>query len=200
MNLLPAGYGVVCGWSSPNIILLTSDESPLPTGKIEMDQASWIASLICIGGLIGNLCFGYITANFGRKQPLMFIAIPCIISWLLIWFAQNVYYLYCARALSGFVGGGVFVMVPLFLSEIASDRVRGVLGSTLVLTANMGILLAFVLGNYCDYTMTPKVVIALTVLFVILFSFFPESPSFLMKQNQISVSATPLNSILVSVF
>lgn len=86
-------------------------------------------------------------------------------SWLLIYYAQNVYYLYASRILNGFVGGGVFVMVPLFLSEIASDRVRGTLGSTVVLTVNIGILLAFVLGNFCDFFTTPLVVIGLTTVY-----------------------------------
>lgn len=36
--------------------------------------------------------------------------------------AENVYYLYASRLVAGFVGGGIFVMVPLFLSEIANDR------------------------------------------------------------------------------
>lgn len=79
MNLLLIDFGISCGWSSPSIILLTSDESPLPTGKITMDEASWIASFLCIGGLIGNVFFAYITSYFGRKKPLIFIAIPTIV-------------------------------------------------------------------------------------------------------------------------
>lgn len=67
-------------------------------------------------------------------------------------------------------------------------RVRGFLGSTVVLSANLGILIALILGNYCDFFVPPKVVITLCLLFVILFSFFPESPLFLLKQNRISVS------------
>lgn len=37
-------------------------------------------------------------------------------------FAQNVYYMYANRILCGFYGGGVFVIVPTYLSEIANDR------------------------------------------------------------------------------
>lgn len=74
----------------------------------------------------------------------------------------------------------------LLISNVFS--VRGLIGSTLVLFCNTGILLAFVLGNYCDYFTTPKVVIAMMILFIALFFFFPESPSFLMKQNKVPVS------------
>lgn len=73
-------FNFTISWASPSIILLTSDETPLPSGKITMDEASWIASLLCIGGLIGNIFFGYITNRFGRKLPLIVIAIPTVVS------------------------------------------------------------------------------------------------------------------------
>lgn len=60
-----------------------SNDSPLPTGKIDMDEASWIASLICVGGIVGNVIFGYIANKFGRKIPLLLIPIPMIVSLLL---------------------------------------------------------------------------------------------------------------------
>lgn len=70
-----------------------------------------------------------------------------------------------------------------------SFSVRGFLVSTMNLTENFGIFLSFVFGAFFDFYMTPKFVIALTILFGITFSFFPESPQTLVKQNRISVSA-----------
>lgn len=64
----------------PSLLLLTSDRSPLPTGKITMEEASWVASILCIGGLIGNLFFGFITNIFGRRLPLILISIPANVS------------------------------------------------------------------------------------------------------------------------
>lgn len=80
MNLLTLSYGITAGWSGPNIAILMSDETPLPSGKITMRQASWIASITCVGGTIGSLMFGYITNKLGRKIPLMFLAVPTIVS------------------------------------------------------------------------------------------------------------------------
>lgn len=68
------------GWGSPNIILLTSDETPLPSGKITMEQASWVLALNAFGNMIGNLFFGGITNVFGRKVPCIFTAFPMIVS------------------------------------------------------------------------------------------------------------------------
>lgn len=61
-------------------------------------------------------------------------------------------------------------------------------------SCNIGILLVFILGNYCDYETTPKVVIVLALVFMVTFYFFPESPSVLMKQNRVSVSATAISN------
>lgn len=109
MDLLLVTYGLTCGWTrwihnvlkirkneinwilkkkmcmlcditSPSLMILKSDESPLPTGKITMDEASWVASLINAGGAFGTFFFGVVTNKFGRKNPLIAITIPTIVS------------------------------------------------------------------------------------------------------------------------
>lgn len=50
VGLLPLGHGLCCGWTSPNILILTSDDSPLPSGPITMKEASSVASILCLGG------------------------------------------------------------------------------------------------------------------------------------------------------
>lgn len=52
-----------------------------------------------------------------KKKTIIF-QIP----WLLVYFATNVYYLYASRALNGFFSGGVYIVVPIFLVEVASDE------------------------------------------------------------------------------
>lgn len=79
-NLLTIAFGIAEGWTSPTIVLLTSEETPLRSGVINMDEASWIASLLCLGCFFGNILFGYITNKFGRKWPLIIITIPTIVS------------------------------------------------------------------------------------------------------------------------
>lgn len=58
----------------------------------------------------------------------------------------------------------------------------------LIMNENIGVVLSFILGAYCDFYVTPIVAIVLIIVFVISFSFFPESPTFLIKRNRISVS------------
>lgn len=79
MNLLTVQYGITGGWSSSNVILLMSDDTPLPTGKITLEEASWIVSYVYLGGVFGNIIFGYITNHYGRKWPLIVVTIPIIV-------------------------------------------------------------------------------------------------------------------------
>lgn len=83
--------------------------------------------------------------------------------------------------MGGFVGAGVFVLIPLFVAEIAEDNVRGSLGSLLVLSCTIGMLIAFIAGNYLAYNTPPIIYAAQPILFFVAFAFFPESPQYLMK-------------------
>lgn len=69
-------YGVTTGWASPSVDLLTSDKTPLPSGKISMEQASWIVSGMAIGALPGNMIYGVMIKKVGRKWPLAASSIP----------------------------------------------------------------------------------------------------------------------------
>lgn len=70
---------MACGWPSPSIFLLLSDETPLPTGRITIEEASWVASSMSIGSLAGNILAGYLTHKYGRKKTIIFIAFPTIV-------------------------------------------------------------------------------------------------------------------------
>lgn len=156
--------------------------------------------------VFGCILVGFIAKRFGRKWPLIFLAIPSLISWLAIYFASNVYYLYVARVIQGFVVAGTFSFGHLYLVEISSDRwekadtfclvfrqfpfffsLRGTITSTLMLSANTGILVAFAI-SFLGYSASPVFAITTTIIFVILFVMFPETPLFLVKQNKISVN------------
>lgn len=67
MDLLSFSYGATCGWTSSSIPILKSyDDTPLESGPISTNDASWIASGICLGGFVGNLLIGWvkITTNY----------------------------------------------------------------------------------------------------------------------------------------
>lgn len=117
--------------------------------------------------------------------------------------------LYVSRFLCGLSAGGSFVLVPLFVAEIAEDRlasladslililiqhvffvsIRGTLGSLMMVSANLGILLAFAVGHYLPYAIVPKVFICLPIVFLLSLFMFPETPHYFMRTNREHVSA-----------
>lgn len=92
--------------------------------------------------------------------------------------------------------GGIFTLCLLYFVEISNDSVRGALGTIVSVGADLGTLMGYALGTYCSYDMTPIVAIILTILFAILFLFFPETPICLLKQNRLLVCSdfcTPIS-------
>lgn len=115
-------YGLGLGWSSPNVPILLSSESPLSTGPVSLNDSTWISSLFCIGGAVGALAYGLIVDVVGRKWSLLLLGIPQAISWALIAFVMNVQALMVARFLIGFSAGGMFLIIPLFVTEISNAK------------------------------------------------------------------------------
>jgi MFS family permease len=94
---------------------------------------------------------------------------------------MSVEVLLIGRFLAGLAAGGVFVLVPLYISEISENNVRGILGSFFIFSINFGTLLMFVAGSYLSYSLVPKLMISLPIIFVLTFVFLPETPQHLLK-------------------
>lgn len=106
---------------------------------------------------------------------------------MLIWFAQNMYYIYVAALIHGAINANIYTLCQFYFVEISNDNVRGALGSTIVVSGHIGVPIAMALGAYFNYDVIPICSIAISILFTVLFFFFPETPLFLVKQNKISV-------------
>lgn len=145
-NTIGFSFGWSNAWANANFLHLTSNETIL-NKPLTNAEASYFMSLICAGGLGGNMIYLWIITNFGRKGPILLLGVPAIVckssctewtnssneisftflvyfqlSWLLVIYAKNVYWLYASRILCGFVGGAYFIAIPIFVSEICSDR------------------------------------------------------------------------------
>lgn len=105
---------------------------------------------------------------------------------------SSVYFLLAGRFLSGLAAGGVFVLIPLYISEIAEDNVRGVLGSFFIFSINLGTLLMFIAGTYLHYSVVPKLMISLPIIFALTFVFLPETPQHLLKLGKVKQAENAL--------
>lgn len=80
VNLCTLGYSISVGWTASSFLIYDSDDSPLPTGRLSMDELAWIGSILGIGGLFGTVIVGWICDCVGRKNSLLALAIPQIVS------------------------------------------------------------------------------------------------------------------------
>lgn len=67
-------------------------------------------------------------------------------------------------------------------------RIRGSLGSYLVLATNLGAVVTFTLGTFFNYNVTPIAGAVISATFVIWMTFLPETPLYLYSQNNIKAA------------
>lgn len=120
VNLHSLTYGISNGWISPNLVSFQTDDSPI--GRISQSEAALIVSSLCVGGLLGSIIFGFLADWCGRKKTIVWMALPQILASLLLLFGTHPHYVYMARFFYGLSGGGVFTVLPIFVSEISQER------------------------------------------------------------------------------
>lgn len=177
------------GWQSPTIPQLQSENPPVGNEPMTDEAASWLTGITCITAALTSLIVGTIANRFGRKMTGYLMAFALCSNWLFTIIATQQTYLFIARFFAGISGGMVLFLVPLYVSEIASDGIRGMLGSLLVFLLNGGILLGYILGAVLSYRLFSIIMLALPLLYIVLFPFVPESPVYLLRRNRINEAA-----------
>ncbi|KAF3695332.1 Solute carrier family 2, facilitated glucose transporter member 8 Glucose transporter type 8 [Channa argus] len=178
----PMSFGFVLGYSSPAIPELTKIADP----RLRLDdvQGSWFGSIVTLGAAAGGLLGGWMVDKIGRKLSLMFCSLPFVFGFTVIIAAQNVWMLYIGRALTGLASGVTSLVVPLYISEMAHERVRGTLGSCVQLMVVLGILGAYVGGLLVDWRWLAICGSIPPALLLVSMCFMPETPRFLLSKGK----------------
>jgi sugar porter (SP) family MFS transporter len=141
------------------------------------------------GTVVGSLFGGWPTDRFGRKRTLLFIGFLYLISALGSALAQDVVSFILARALGGLGIGISTVVAPLYISEIAPSRHRGLLAGMFQFNIVFGIVIAFLsnalLANVGvdAWRWMLGVAAVPSVLYVIFSALLPESPRWLIARR-----------------
>ncbi|KMQ88802.1 facilitated trehalose transporter tret1-like protein, partial [Lasius niger] len=116
--------GLATGWASPYLAQLTSAEADIPL-KLTDTEASWVASLLNLGRLIGALLGALCQEYVGRKRVLLLSGLPLASSWVFNICATSVTWLYLSRFCSGIGSGMLWPAMSLYLGEVADPAIRG---------------------------------------------------------------------------
>ena len=112
----------------------------------------WVVSSMMLGAALGALFNGWLSFRLGRKYSLMAGAILFVAGSLGSAFAHNVEVLLLSRVLLGVAVGIASYTAPLYLSEMASENVRGKMISMYQLMVTLGIVLAFLSDTAFSYS------------------------------------------------
>ncbi|KAF5299384.1 hypothetical protein FQR65_LT09425 [Abscondita terminalis] len=183
-NFLMLSFGMNIGFATILIGGLLHKNSD-DFGNINEDQISWIGSMSLLTVPIGSLLSGIITQPIGRKRSMQFVTIPFVICWIGFYFSTKLWHIYFALALMGFFGGLVEAPFSAYVSEITEPHLRGSLSSTGSIFALFGISIEFALGTFYNWRTSALISCAFPILTFILFCFVPESPYWLLLNNEV---------------
>jgi len=151
------------------------------------------------GAAVGAILAGWVSSTLGRKYSLLIAAIVFIIGSAVSAWAQSAAVLIFARAFLGLGVGIASFATPLYLAEIAPERIRGSMISCYQLLITVGLLAAYLSDTYFSYTeawrwMLGIVIAPAAVLFVGLL-FVPRSPRWLASKGRNEQARTVLRTI-----
>ncbi|KAJ8920259.1 hypothetical protein NQ315_011920 [Exocentrus adspersus] len=195
VNLLATSGDITLSWTSPIYIQLYSrDPSINPLGRpITDDEDGWLGSLLTIGAIVGPLPFSLIAEKFGRKIALLCIAVPHIISYIVMAFARNIYLFYFGRIFGGLALGGGYTLLPMYITEISEDHNRGMMSLSLNIFWALGNFLPYAIGPFMSIMWFNLVLACIpTAFFIIFLVIGSETPYYLLGANKIEQAETSL--------
>lgn len=150
----------------------------------------FITSSMSLGSFFGSLTSSFVSEPFGRRASLMICALLWIIGAAIQSSSQNVAQLVIGRFISGMGVGFGSSVAPVYGSEMAPRKIRGLIGGMFQFSVTLGILIMFYISYGCQHIQNTTLfrlawalqIVPGLLLFFGLF-FIPESPRWLAKQN-----------------
>ncbi|XP_017779256.1 PREDICTED: facilitated trehalose transporter Tret1-like [Nicrophorus vespilloides] len=165
--------GIHYGWASPVIPILTSGDSPI---SITETDVQWLELLYMIGGIAGLPLTMFAVDKFGRKKSILLASANNLLSWILIAVANNVTTLHVARFLSGLGADVAFVAIPMYIAEIADQKIRGLLVAFIYIMLLIGIVICYSVAPFVSILASSSVGAAFVIAQLITLPFMPETP------------------------
>ncbi|AJV02261.1 Hxt3p [Saccharomyces cerevisiae YJM1592] len=162
-----------------------------------------IVSIFNIGCAIGGIILAKLGDMYGRKMGLIVVVVIYIIGIIIQIASINKWYQYfIGRIISGLGVGGIAVLSPMLISEVAPKEMRGTLVSCYQLMITLGIFLGYCTNfgtkNYSNSVQwrVPLGLCFAWALFMIGgMTFVPESPRYLVEAGQIDEARASLSKV-----
>jgi MFS transporter, SP family, solute carrier family 2 (myo-inositol transporter), member 13 len=186
-------FGYDTGVISGVLVLIKSDLGHV-LSPIEMEVVTAITAL---GGLVGSICAGLSSDSLGRKPLISFACVVFIVASLTMALAGSLAMLVAGRFVVGLAIGTASTIVPMYIAEVAPTKYRGRMVTLNTISCTAGQVLAYAFGAVLQsYSSGWRYMLGLAVvpplIFLLLISYVPESPRFLVRVNQFEEAARVL--------
>nr|CAI5863952.1 unnamed protein product [Callosobruchus analis] len=188
VNLLAFSDGCHVVWISPTVPLLTSNNTlvnPLGDKPATVSDISLIAGSSYVGAIVGCFVPAKVLDTYGLKKVIAFVAALMLAASITLIFAASVW-LYCVcRLILGMGKTATFILIPMYVGEIAHKDNRGRYSFYLPMFLAMGLVYSYIVGPYFStqvYTILCTLPILLSLSLILLV--VPETPYFLMAKNR----------------
>lgn len=184
------------------------------TSNLNRGQISIIVAAVLLGSVFSTLFAGLLADWIGRKPLMLLSGLAFSISVPVIALSKGFEPLFLGRLLQGMSGGFVGVVVPLYLAECLSAKVRGKGTGIFQWLLTLGIFVAALIGIYTSYhvaeiarTASPAALFAAKnnawrsifwmslppgLLFVVTAYFISESPRWLFRKGRVEAARMAL--------
>jgi SP family arabinose:H+ symporter-like MFS transporter len=164
--------------------------------KLSAELTGWAASSLLVGCMAGAMLGGPLGDRFGRKPSLMACAALFALSSLASALPHSLAMFAWARFAGGVAIGAASMLSPLYIAEIAPEKIRGTLVALYQLAIVVGILVVFFvnlqiqrLGDeawnaHTGWRWMFASLALPSVLFGAFMAIVPESPRWLMKMGR----------------
>lgn len=148
-----------------------------------------IVSSVPIGALFGAILSGWSSNEFGRRRSIIISALLFVIGTLLAACAIQLAMVIIGRLIMGFAVGLSAMIVPMYLSEVAPPKIRGMTVFIFQLAITIGIMLAFIINyiyaGHANWRMMFGVALIPSVILWLGMWLLPSSPRWLMMKGRI---------------
>src|SRR5699024_10231075 len=111
--------------------------------RLSSVELGFTVAIALIGTVLGALTGSIPSDRLGRKKTLLLVAVLYLVSALGTAFAANWYLFMLLRFIGGIGVGASSVIAPIYISEIAPAKKRGVLVALFQFNVVFGILIAY---------------------------------------------------------
>jgi sugar porter (SP) family MFS transporter len=162
-------------------------------------EESVATSSVLVGAIIGAVLGGLLADRLGRKRSIIAGSVSFIIGTLILLVSTGLSIFVVGRLLIGIAIGLASFIVPMYISELAPERIRGALVSLNQLFVTLGILVSYGVDTLFSASGSWQSMFAVglipAVILLVGIAFMPNSPRWLVFKRQ----SDKARSVLVKV-